>query len=102
MFDKQKGQGLVAYAIILTLVAITVIAVIVLIWAGIIYSVIIPNWDKIVSWGADLVSQIQHGDPKAIFAAIVIVGCYAFLINRNAWLPLAIVTVVLIAGILVR
>jgi Flp pilus assembly pilin Flp len=69
---KQKGQGLLEYALILILVAVVVIAVISLFWT-LVGAWVIAHWPAFLAWGTGLVEGLKSGDPTSIFIAILII-----------------------------
>lgn len=68
MRNKESGQGLIEYALILSLVAVIVRCIICLS-----LFLLISHWSVIALWGTGIVVGVQAGNPYYIFTAIVIV-----------------------------
>jgi Flp pilus assembly pilin Flp len=80
--QSEQGQGLIEYLLIIALIAVVIVAVTVWIFYFIWGPVGVAFWPTVSTWGGNLVSRIQDGDPKSIFTGIVLFLLALFLILR--------------------
>lgn len=79
MKGKEKGQGLVEFALILLIVAIALIVVVALFWEPIIKAVWPPLMNEL--------EKIMAGDPASVLGLIVSVVILCFLFFRRREQP---------------